>query len=396
MPDRLSSRRTWLRAGAASVATLALAACNRTLASTNVATGPGGATISPLTTTASAMASRTAALSAASTAATSAPAVKAGSATVAAVSLGSANTAATSIAPDLHAGLAAPAVAPSGVLAAAPAAATPSPRLRPTAVPVVVARSVPVAATPAWASLGPLEHIAQTLNNCGPASVAEVLNYWGVNRSQGQVQAFLRPDGNPNGMLPYGVPSYARSLGFGAILGTAGSRALIKALVASGIPPIVNQWVSLTDHVAHYRPIEGFDDRSGVFVSSDPFLGAGHEIDYATFDRIWATNSGRFILLYPLAKQAAVQAALGSAGWNKVTAYQNDLAKLQQRLAQHRSSGDGGSQYWQGHGALAVAWDNLELGQIAAARTALAGAKAQHANAVIVDWIAQEIATVTA
>ncbi|MFI5268773.1 MAG: hypothetical protein ACHQ7M_15470, partial [Chloroflexota bacterium] len=195
---------------------------------------------------------------------------------------------------------------------------------------------------------------------------------------------------------PYGVPSYARGLGFGAVVGAGGNRALVKALVANGLPPIANQWVSLTDHVGHYRPIESFDDSAGVFVSSDPFLGADHAIDYLTFDRIWATNSGRFLLLYPLAKQATVQAVLAAAGWNKTAAYRNDLAKLQRRLALHQSPDDGGSRFWQGHGALAVAWDNLELGQLAAARAALDGAQAQHANPVIVNWIAREIAIGTA
>src|SRR5689334_21597461 len=37
---------------------------------------------------------------------------------------------------------------------------------------------------PAAASVGPMQHIVQTLNNCGPASVAEVLNHWGVQKTQ--------------------------------------------------------------------------------------------------------------------------------------------------------------------------------------------------------------------
>lgn len=391
MPAQLSSRRNWLRAGATTVAVLALAACDRTFAATGIVTTSGSTTTTSLaarstSTAAAAVVSHSTVFNEPATAPPAGTAVS----TTAATTVPSKGAAEIGGAAPPHGALVVRAAppAPAGVLAAPlPQAAAVSP--------AQIRQSVVVNMAPARASLGPLEHITQTLNNCGPASVAEVLNYWGTNRSQGQVQAFLRADGNPNGMVPYGVPSYARSLGFGAILGTGGSRALIKALVANGIPPIVNQWVSITNHVGHYRPIEGFDDQSGVFVSSDPFLGAGHQIDYATFDRIWATNSGRFILLYPLAKQATIQAVLAYAGWSTTTAYQNDLAKLQRRLAQHRSSGDSGSQYWQGHGALAVAWDNLELGQIAAARTALAGAKAQGANTVIVNWIAQAIAAGT-
>src|SRR5690348_9940646 len=78
----------------------------------------------------------------------------------------------------------------------------------------------PASATPpAKAALGPLEFISQTMNNCGPASVAEVLDFWGIHKSQGEVQAVLRADGNPNGMSPFGLPSYVRGLGMAALMG---------------------------------------------------------------------------------------------------------------------------------------------------------------------------------
>ena len=120
-------------------------------------------------------------------------------------------------------------------------------------------------------------------------------------------------------------------------------------------------------------------------------MGQGHQIDYTTFDRIWATNSSRFILLYPLSKQTVVQTAMAAAGWDKATAYQADLAKLQRRLTLRQPSNDGCSHFWQGHGALAVAWDYLEMGQPSAARTALADATTQGANQVVIDWIAEAI-----
>jgi hypothetical protein len=43
-----------------------------------------------------------------------------------------------------------------------------------------------VAPSHASGALGPLLNIAQTWNNCGPASLAEVLAYWGVSRTQGR------------------------------------------------------------------------------------------------------------------------------------------------------------------------------------------------------------------
>ena len=69
------------------------------------------------------------------------------------------------------------------------------------------------ATTPSSASVGQMLFISQTLNNCGPASVAEVLDYWGIHKTQGQVQSVLRADGNSFGMAPFGIPGYARSVG---------------------------------------------------------------------------------------------------------------------------------------------------------------------------------------
>ncbi len=140
----------------------------------------------------------------------------------------------------------------------------------------------------AAASLGPLINIPQTWNNCGPAAIAEVLAYWGISRTQSQVQAVLRVDGPSAGMTPYGVPTYARSVGLRALSGVGGTETLVKRLIAAGFPVIVHQVVSLSDLVGHWRPIEAYDDRQGIFTSSDPYLGPNHLIGYADFAQMWA------------------------------------------------------------------------------------------------------------
>jgi hypothetical protein len=105
-----------------------------------------------------------------------------------------------------------------------------------------------VAPSRASGALGPLMNIVQTWNNCGPASLAEVLAYWGISRTQAQIQAVQRVDGPTRGMTPYGVPAYARSLGMRALVGVGGTEALVKALISNGFPVIVSQQVSITYH----------------------------------------------------------------------------------------------------------------------------------------------------
>ena len=250
--------------------------------------------------------------------------------------------------------------------------------------------SVAIAPPQPSAALGPLENIPQTWNNCGPASVAEVLAYWGINRTQWQVQSIIRADGNPHGTSPYGVPAYMRSLGMRALLGIAGNDRLVKLLAANGFPVIVSQYISLTDHVGHYRPIQAYDDAQGTFVSSDPYLGQGHLIGYAEFDAIWKSTNRRFLVLYPPSKQTLLASVLKAGGWSMAAAYAADLARSQKLLAGklQDTTGYGSSRNYY----LSIAWDEMELGRIKAARADLALAKQHGANAIVLGWVTAEIA----
>lgn len=242
----------------------------------------------------------------------------------------------------------------------------------------------------ASASLGPLINIPQTWNNCGPASIAEVLAYWGISRTQGQAQAVLRVDGPGAGMTPYGVPSYARSLGLRTLSGVGGTAALVKALVARGLPVIVHQVVSLSDQVGHWRPIEAYDDAGAVFVASDPYLGPNHGIGYAEFAQIWAERGNAFVVLYPPSRQAALAAAIAASGWNQAAAYTRDMALLKAYQLDASPAGTPASA-GAGYRYLGLAWDAAHMGQSTAARAYLQMATRAGANPIEVQWVRAEI-----
>jgi hypothetical protein len=240
------------------------------------------------------------------------------------------------------------------------------------------------------ASLGPLINIPQTWNNCGPAAIAEVLAYWGISRTQGEVQAALRVDGPAVGMLPYGVPSYARSVGLRALSGVGGMESLVKRLVAAGLPVIVHQVVSLSDSVGHWRPVEAYDDRQGVFMTSDPYLGANYRIGYADFAQMWAQRGNAFIVLYPASRQAALSGAVAASGWNRTAAYTRDLARVRAYQEDVIPTGAPASAST-GYYYLALAWDAAQLGQSTAARAYLRQATRAGANPIEVRWVGAEI-----
>jgi hypothetical protein len=240
------------------------------------------------------------------------------------------------------------------------------------------------------ASLGPLINIPQTYNNCGPAAIAEVLAYWGISRTQAQVQAVLRVDGPVIGMTPYGVPSYARGVGLRALMGVGGTDTLLKILIANRFPVIVHDVVSVSDGTGHWRPVEAYDDAQGIFVTSDPLLGPGYELSYSIFDSLWAQRGSAFIVLYPASRQAALNAVVSTAGWNKVAAFKHNLALL--AASQLDASPASAPVSTAGvYRALAMAWDEAQLGNRTAARPYLQQAVRAGANPIQVSWIKQEI-----
>ena len=277
-------------------------------------------------------------------------------------------------------------------LETSPAAAAPESAAPAASAPASVSASLKpgpaVAPTPDKIRLGPLTYIRQTLNNCGPAAIAEVLHFWGVEQTQEQARLALRPDNNSRGMWPYPVPAYVAKLGMSSLMGVNGNPTLVKALVANGFPVIIAQWVSATDHTGHYREIEGFDDARQVFVSTDSYLGPNHELSYAEFSQIWNGNQ-RFMVVYPPAKQPLLNAVLASVGWDKTAAYQADMAKQLERAKNPAAASP--RPFRRGEAGLGQAWDQIQLGNLEAARAAIQQATSQGADPLMVGWLNQAL-----
>lgn len=239
------------------------------------------------------------------------------------------------------------------------------------------------------ASLGPLETIIETLNNCGPAAVASVLAYWHIYLSQAQVQSVVRADNSYWGMSPVDLPAYARSLGMRALVGYGGSEKLIKLLVANGFPVIASQYVSSSDLIRHYRSIEAYNDRTQTFVSADPLLGVGHVISYSEFNAIWAESDYRFQVIYPASRQALLTAILRAAGWNKTRTFTQAIRWEEQQMATSDFQ-SAGSWIWS-NGYVDVAFDQAQMGQFRKAQSTLAQAARQGVSSVMIGWVQNDI-----
>lgn len=173
--------------------------------------------------------------------------------------------------------------------------------------------------TPASRRLDSVGEVVQTLNNCGPASVAMVLAYYGHPVTQGEAQASLRPDPEEWGMLPNVVAPYVQQFGLDARVLGAGTADDLKALLNQGVPVIVAQWLSEADPIPHYRVVIGYDDARGEFIVNDGVLGFGKSIPYAEFEGLWDVYANLYLPIYTQTDAPQVQATLSSQWDHTVT-----------------------------------------------------------------------------
>ncbi len=121
---------------------------------------------------------------------------------------------------------------------------------RPTATtPLPTATPAPPTATPATAAgsafvqLSGLAHYWQTWNNCGPATLAMNLSYYGLPLSQKQTAAVLKPNWDDKNVSPHEMADYARSQGLSALVRVNGTAELLRRYVDAGILTSATDWI---------------------------------------------------------------------------------------------------------------------------------------------------------
>jgi hypothetical protein len=239
------------------------------------------------------------------------------------------------------------------------------------------------------ASVGTLLYVPETLDNCGPESISSVLAYWHVYRTQAQVSAVLRADNSDFGMAPFDIPAYINSLGLRVVLGPRGNQRMIRAFISNGIPVIANQWIASDDQLLHYRPIESYDERTKTYVSADPYLGPGHVISFSEFRSIWRVRDRRFIVIFPPAKQALVNAILKKSGWSYKRAWGKDLAWFEPQLSSADINTPGTWLNYNGY--VESAWTADQAGEYRVAGRYLKDARNAGENALLIRWIRQNM-----
>jgi len=171
--------------------------------------------------------------------------------------------------------------------------------------------SAPVQTEPALA-LQDVPVVLQGYNDCGPASIAMVLGYYGVQMPVLSISKATKP--SPRSYMSVSaINRYVGQFGLQTVEITGSRLDLLKNLVGLGVPTIVLQYYREVGKVPHFRVVRGYDDRVQRVYLVDPLIGYAY-VSYADFDELWNTQGRVAVAVYPPLLHAQVMKALGAGG----------------------------------------------------------------------------------
>jgi tetratricopeptide (TPR) repeat protein len=183
--------------------------------------------------------------------------------------------------------------------------ASPSPTLAPTPIPGQVL-------------LNGITHEYQQMNNCGPATLAMMLTYWGWQGDQRDTRRYLRPnfaDVDDKNVNPSEMVSYIESqTELEALVRVGGNIETLKRLLAAGFPVIVEKGFQppKEDWMGHYEVLNGYDDGLGRFITQDSYIMPDFPVPYGDIsERWWRDFNGIYLVAYPPEREAELLTILG-------------------------------------------------------------------------------------
>lgn len=178
--------------------------------------------------------------------------------------------------------------------------------------------------------------VPQTFNNCGPATTAMVLQYFGYTVGQDVTKAALRTNEDDKNVFSYEMIAYLKKdYNVDAKLLYNGNTEIVKTLIANGFYVVVEDWLHPNEDIGHVTILRGFDDEKGVFIADDSYLGNNIVYNYNSFDQTqWKSFNREYIPIYKAAQENKLKEILGE-NWDEKTMYENAVKKAQAEIAQN-------------------------------------------------------------
>ncbi|MDX2140643.1 MAG: C39 family peptidase [Chloroflexota bacterium] len=171
---------------------------------------------------------------------------------------------------------------------------------------------------PASYQLNGVQHIYQTWNNCGPATLTMGLTFYGYNAEQQPAADWLKPNAEDKNVSPWQIIEYVNTQLPGttrALLRQGGTLETLKLLISNEFPVMIEAGYDPPNDpqgwMGHYLMVYGYDDGAQILRTMDSFEGPNYTYDYAYIDEFWRHFNRVYIVLYPFEREAELMALLG-------------------------------------------------------------------------------------
>lgn len=201
------------------------------------------------------------------------------------------------------------------------------PTASPLSTPTVASPGLQITPSPTKApdlSLAPLpqnvflkdiQHEYQTWNNCGPATLAMALSYWGWDGDQRSIAASTKPNPRDKNVMPYELSGFiTKETDFEVIYRTGGDIQLLKRFLTAELPVIIEKGFEGRDFdgwMGHYVLATGYDEADRQFIVQDSYYGPDQVIGYDELESYWRAFNFTYLVLYPSEHSLKVTAILG-------------------------------------------------------------------------------------
>jgi len=212
---------------------------------------------------------------------------------------------------------------------------TPEPTATPLPSPTPIPTPTPL---PERIILEGMGSVRQSFNNCGPANLTQVLNWYGYDITQEAVASYLKPNSEDRNVSPWQIADYVNEQTFNefrAITRSNGTLELIKQFIAAGYPVVIEKGYTLpeTGWYGHYLTVYGYDDALQEFYSKDtylgPFDGNGRVDSYDVYREQWQAFNYTFYVVYRPEQEAEVMDILGPELTDDFTMWQQAAARAE-------------------------------------------------------------------
>lgn len=157
--------------------------------------------------------------------------------------------------------------------------------------------------------LSGITHMWQKWNNCGPATLAMYLSYFGVTLTQAEVAAALKPNWDDKNVSPHEMADFVTQQGLQALVRVNGDAERLHLLLSNGLPVMIETWLELEPNngMGHYRLLTGYDDARRIWIAYDSYVSTGVKANapyqgiqfpYTEMDTLWAVFNRTYLLVF--------------------------------------------------------------------------------------------------